>query len=185
MNWRTKFKLFQISTYAIVFLAIGLMAFLTEKCIETVALFISFICLRYAFSKTYHSNSFWLCILISIVVFIVAILFMPNKHLSLLTCIIFGLIIDYVAYKVKDYSDLELSMQEFTKPKPFSVDNCTQEELLQRCRELHLSEDNTNLAIEFFIKKTKQSVLADKLSIDELSISRRKHRLKQKLNKIN
>lgn len=183
MNWRTKFKLFQISTYAIVFLAIGLMAFLTGKYIETVVLFVSFVWLRYAFPKTYHSNSFWLCILISIIVFIVAILFMPNKHLSLLTCIIFGLIIDYIAYKVKDCCDLKLSIQEFTKPKPFSVDTCTEEELLARCKELHLSEDNTNLAIEFFIKKTKQSILADELNINEKSVQVRKQRLKEKLNK--
>lgn len=182
MNWRTKFKLFQISTYGIVFLCIGLVAFITGKYIETVGLFISFVWLRYAFDKTYHSNSFWLCILISIIVFVVAIIFMPSKHISLLTCIIFGLIIDYVAYKYKDYNDFKKSIKEFTEPKLFSVDTCSETELLNRCRELRLSEENTNLAIEFFIKKTKHSIIADNLCIDEFSVKKRKHRLKQKLN---
>lgn len=183
MKWQTKFKLFQISTYAIVFLTIGLMAFLTGKYIETVGLFVGFVWFRYAFDKTYHSNSFWLCILISVIVFVIAIIFIPNKHISILTCIIFGLIIDYIAYKIKDYNDLKLSINEYTKPKIFSTDSCNEDELVERCKELRLSEDNTNLAIEFFIKKTKQSILADRLGINEKSVQIHKKRLKQKLNK--
>lgn len=184
MNWRIKFKLFQISTYAIVFLTIGLMAFLTNKYIETVALFVSFVWLRYAFEKTYHSNSFWLCILISVIVFIIAILFMPNKNLSLLASVVFGLVIDFIAYKYKDYQDNKTALTEFTKPKPFSVETCTESELIERCKELHLSEENTNLAIEFFIKKTNQSIIADRLCINKQSIKNRKLRLKEKLNKL-
>lgn len=184
LNWRVKFRLFQISTYALVFLAIALMAFLTNKYIETVALFISFVWIRNAFGKTYHSNSFWLCILISIIVFVVAIFFIPDKNVSLFACILFGFIIDYIAYKIKDYQDTRTALYELTKPKTFSVDTCTESELIERCKEFRLSEENTNLAIEFFIKKTKQRELADKLFIDEKSINKRKQRLKEKLNKL-
>lgn len=184
LNWRVKFRLFQISTYALVFLAIGLMAFLTNKYIETVALFISFVWLRNAFGKTYHSNSFWLCIAISIIVFVIAILFIPNKNVSLFACVLFGFMIDYIAYKCKDYEDSKVALFELTKPKPFSVDTCSESELLERCKKLRLSEENTNLAIEFFIKKTKQSVLADILCVEEKSISKRKKRLKEKLNSL-
>lgn len=184
LSLRVKFRLFQISTYALVFLAIALMAFLTNKYIETVALFISFVLLRNTFGKTYHSNSFWLCILISIIVFVIAILFIPNKNISLLTCILFGLIIDFIAYKYKDYKDKKIELLEYSKPKLFSVDTCTESELLERCKEIHLSEENTNLAIEFFIKKTKQSIIADRLCIDEQSVKNRKSRLKEKLNRL-
>lgn len=182
MNWRVKFRLFQVSTYALVFLAIALIAFLTNKYIETVALFISFVWIRYAFNKTYHSNSFWICILISIIVFVIAILFVPNKNISLLSCVVFGFIIDFIAYKYKDYQDTQTKILELTKPKTFSVDTCTESELLERCKQLHLLEENTNLAIEFFIKKTKQSIIADRLCIEEKSVRERKLRLKEKLN---
>lgn len=182
LNWRAKFRLFQISTYALVFLAIGLMAFLTNKCIETVFLFASFVWLRNCFGKTYHSTSFWACIVITILVFVVAIAFVPNKNLSLFSCILFGLVIDYIAYKYKDYQDTREEIAILNAPKPFSVNTCTEEELVERCRELHLSEENTNLAIEFFIKKTKHSVLADNLCIEEKSVQEKKRRLKQKLN---
>ena len=178
MNWRVKFRLFQVSTYGIVFADIAVFAVLTGKYIETVALFISFVTLRYAFGKTYHSQSFWWCIFISCVIFAVAITFMPNKGVSILSCVAFGLIIDYLAYKYKDYDDLLRQ-----RNKPFNVDTCTQAELISRCDEIHLSEENKKLAIEFFIKKTKHSELADLLCVDEKSITVRKRRLKQKLNK--
>lgn len=64
----------------------------------------------------------------------------------------------------------------------FDVDFCTKEELLNRCAELNFNKENTELAIKFFIEKTKQSEIADELCIDEKSVQTRKRRLKQKLN---
>ncbi len=178
MSWRVKFRLFQVATYGIVFATIALMAVVTGKYIETIGLFVSFVSLRYAFEKTWHSKSFWRCIFISCVVFVVAIAFVPNKGVSLLSCVAFGLCIDYVAYKYKDYEDIRLELY-----KPFNVDTCTRAELLTRCRQVGLSEENTELAVEFFIKKTKQSEIADCLCINEKSVQIRKKRLRQKLNK--
>lgn len=178
MNWRVKFRLFQISTYGIVFADIALLAVFTGKYIETVALFASFVSLRYAFDKTYHSQSFWWCIFISCAIFTVAILFVPNKGVSILSCVIFGLIIDYLAYKYGDYEHL---LRHYNKP--FNVDTCTKLELITRCEELHFSEENTNLAIEFFIKKTRQGEIAEMLCIEEESVHKRKQRMRKKLNK--
>ena len=178
MNWKIKFRLFQLSNYGIVFAAIALMALLTGKYIETIGLFVSFVALRYYFEKTWHSNSFYLCILISVLVFVAAITFVPNKGVSILSCVAFGLLIDYLAYKYKDYEDIKSQLN-----KPFNVDTCSQAELIYRCREIGLSEENTNLAIEFFVKKTKQREIADRLCINEKSVQIRKKRLKQKLNK--
>ena len=178
MNWRVKFRLFQAATYGIVFATIALMAVITGKYIETIGLFVSFVALRYAFEKTWHSKSFWRCIFISCVVFAVSIFFVPNKGVSILACIAFGLCIDYVAYKYKDYEDIRLELY-----KPFNVDTCTRAELLTRCREVGLSEENTELAVEFFITKTKQRIIADRLCVTEESVHKRKLRLRKKLNK--
>jgi hypothetical protein len=161
-----------------VFATIALMAVITGKYIEIIGLFVSFVALRYAFEKTWHSKSFLRCIFISCIVFIVGIAFVPNKGVSILACVAFGLCIDYVAYKYKDYEDIRLELY-----KPFNVDTCTRAELLTRCREIGLSEENTELAVEFFITKTKQSEIADLLCINEKSVQIRKKRLRQKLNK--
>lgn len=71
---------------------------------------------------------------------------------------------------------------ERLKPKPFNVDTCSRDELLARCEELGLSLNQTELAVDFFINKTKQSILADKFCIEENSIAKHKYRLKKKLN---
>lgn len=179
MHWRVKFRLFQISTYSIVFAVMLLMAILTGKFIETIAMFLTFVWLRNSFGKTWHSQSFWNCIFISCAIFFVTILFVPNKNISLLSSVVFGLAIDYTAFVYKDYEDVKKQLN-----KPFSVDSCTFTELLTRCREIGLSEENTELAVEFFIKKTKQKEIADRLFIEEKSVQMRKQRLKEKLNKI-
>lgn len=80
------------------------------------------------------------------------------------------------------YNQLVEFYKEATEPKPFDTDTCTLDELLSRCNELHLSKDNTDLAVEFFIHKTKHSIIADRLCIDEKSVVMRKMRLKRKLN---
>ena len=178
MSWRVKFRLFQLSTYGIVFATIALMAVITGKYIETIGLFVSFVALRNDFGKTWHSKRFWRCIYISCIVFVFSIGFVPNKGVSILACIAFGLCIDYVAYKYKDYEDIRLELY-----KPFNVDTCTRAELLTRCREVGLSEENTELAVEFFITKTKQRIIADRLCVTEEAVHKRKLRLRKKLNK--
>lgn len=65
----------------------------------------------------------------------------------------------------------------------FNVTHCTKEELLQRCSDLMFSCENKELAVEFFIDKTRQQILADRLNVDVKSVTMRKLRMKKKLNK--
>lgn len=178
MNVMLKFKLFQTATYCIVFSAIAIMSLVTGKYIETVALFAGFVWLRYEFDKTYHCSSFWGCICITIIIFVVAISFVPKVNLSLLFSVVFALLIDYLAYKYKDYQDLKEIYN-----KPFNVDTCTEIELLTRCRELGFSQENTQLAIELFINKLSRKAISEKYFIEIESVKKKKHRMKQKLNK--
>lgn len=107
--------------------------------------------------------------------------------LSLFSAIPICYFISWVGFTKKQADEFEIKYfrlkQEIEKKSEFSVENCTEEELIKRCRELKFSEENTLLAVELFIKKTKQSKLADRLCIEEHSITRRKMRMKQQLNK--
>ena len=80
------------------------------------------------------------------------------------------------------YAELVAFYNEAVAKKPFSTDTCTEAELIDRCRALRFSDTNTELAVEFFICKTPQRVIADKLCIDEKSVTTRKKRMKIKLN---
>lgn len=80
------------------------------------------------------------------------------------------------------YAELVEFYNQAIAPRPFDTETATETELLDRCRELHFSDENTELAVEFFIRKTPHKVLADRLFIDEKSVTTRKKRMKIKLN---
>ena len=64
----------------------------------------------------------------------------------------------------------------------FDACHCTEDALVQRCKELMFSKENTELAVELFINKTRHEIIADRLNIDVKSVGIRKVRMKKKLN---
>ena len=120
------------------------------------------------------------------------------SNFSITFSIVLGLAIAYISYKMgivqrkmNDYDYIEPRYNQLvkfylkaTEPKPFNTDTCSKDELIERCKELRFSSENTELAVEFFIRKTKQSIIADRLCIEEKSVVMRKQRLKHKLNSI-
>lgn len=181
-----------IGGYFIFFAIIFGIGLFLGKHLETVFILVGYFSTRFVMPKIKHFDTTFKCIFATSLTFFfgIAVLCIP-KNISLVWSIGVGAIIPLIMYiesllfdkKKYDYELLETFYENAIMPKPFSVDTCTETELLQRCSEIRLSEENTKLAVEFFIKKTKQSILADRLSIDEKSIQTRKQRLKAKLNK--
>lgn len=100
-----------------------------------------------------------------------------------------GILVAYLSCRVGIIRDeierlkkVEKEYNDITQVKEFDATNCTESELLERCRQLHFSEINTNLAIEFFIKQTPHKIIADRLNINEKSVTVKKTRMKDKLN---
>lgn len=156
-------------------MVISLFGYLLDKEIETLFVVFGYFATRFLMPKIKHFDTTRKCISITTITFMfaIALLAIP-KNTSLVFSAIAGAIIPLIMY---------FESLIFDKCK-FSVFNCSQEELLRRCREVSLSEENTNLAVEFFIKKTKQSIIADRLCINEKSVQIRKKRLKDKLNNV-
>lgn len=165
-----------------ILIAVFSIALLFGKILECLIILSSYFLLRYKFDKTFHSANMWICIALSILMCWAMIAVTLPISVSILSGVVVGLIDCYLLYKVRDYFDMRDEIAEIYKPKPFNVNTCTEAELLERCQELRLSQENTELAIDFFIRKIKQSVIADKLCVDEKSVTMRKQRLKQKLN---
>lgn len=150
-------------------------AWLANKEIEALCFCIAHIVLRPKFKKQYHSNFTSVCLFMTVNIAFLGILFCFPIETSLLSAIPLAFGVAWIGYIAQDRLDL-------LTPKPFNTDTCTESELIARCKQLHFSDENTALAIEFFIRKTKQSVIADQLCIDEKSVTTRKKRMKQKLN---
>lgn len=167
---------------AIVGLLIGY-SFLVGKPIEFALIFLPYFFTKGFYERQYHAKSLKQCLLLSVGIFALAVTITLPKSYSVCFSLAFGLAIALVSCKVGNAQHIAHEYAVLTAPKPFNIDTCTESELLERCQELRLSEENTELAVDFFIRKTKQSVIADRLCVDETSIARRKLRLKQKLNK--
>lgn len=167
--------------------AIFVPAAILGKWIEAVVFFVCHWFIREQFPKQYHHIVPAMCRLITSVVFFFGVSFVLPLSLSLFSAIPINYFIGWVGYTKKqaDYYEVQCDRlkKKLEEKSNFSTDNCTLDKLLSRCRAIGLSEENTRLAVEFFVKKTKQSKIADDLCINEKSVQIRKKRLKEKLNK--
>lgn len=167
--------------------AICLPAWILNKWAEALFFFMCHWFVREQFPKQYHHIVPAMCRLITGCVFFFGVCFVLPKQWSMISAIPINYLIAWVGYTKKQADTYEVKYnrlkEKLEKDSEFNVDNCTEKQLLDRCREIGLSQENTELAIEFFITKTKQSIIADKLCINEKSVQTRKQRLKEKLNK--
>lgn len=170
-----KFIKEQLWQHILVVSIIVLFAFLLDKKIETICFCVAHFVIRPKFTKQYHSNLTHVCLFITLNIAFFGILLCLPVSISLLFAVPLAFGVVWVGYIAQDRLDL-------LTPKPFNTDTCTESELIARCKQLHFSDENTALAIDFFIRKTKQSIIADRLCIDEKSVTTRKRRMRKKLN---
>lgn len=167
--------------------AVFVPALLFNKWVEGIIFFICHWLIRQQFKKQYHHIVPAMCRLITSVTFFFGVSFILPMSLSLFSAIPINYFIGWVGYTKKqaDFYEAKYNQlkEQLERKKEFNVDTCTKAELIARCEELHFSKDNTELAIEFFINKTKQSEIADRLFIEEKSVQQHKRRMRQKLNK--
>lgn len=183
MQFSTKIKL-KNTVIAIIFAVIAIIipAYILNKWFEAVFFFICHWIIRNQFKYQYHCPTHAQCRIVTTVIFVVGMAIIIPLRFSLLSIIFLCYIIAYVGQLQKQYNTSVAKLERLTKPKLFDCETCSESELIERCDELRLSKDNKQLAIDFFIHKTKQSVIADQLCINEKSVQIRKKRLKEKLN---
>ena len=195
-QYETISRIYRFGGFALVMgLLIGF-SFLIGKPIEFILIFLPYFISKNFYTVQFHSKSLKQCFTLSLMVFALATMAVVPSNFSIMFSVLFGCAIAFVGYKVgivqrkiNDYDYIEPRYnqlvefyKEATTPKPFSTDTCSRDELIARCNELKFSKENTDLAVEFFINRTKHSIIADRLCIDEKSVVMRKMRLKRKLN---
>lgn len=106
------FYLYKYSLYAVIYLGIIIAALLNNKIIESILLFICFICLRYCFPKTFHHKSPYWCVFYSILIFWIAI---PNTlpiTISIFSSVLIGTLMTYILYLIQDYFDFKIKSEK-------------------------------------------------------------------------
>lgn len=188
-------KVYRFGGFALILIILTGFSFMIKKPVEFALIFLPYFLTKGFYENQFHAKSLRDCFILSLIVFGLSLMACIPSEASILNSVIIGLSIAFFSYKIgviqfklKDYEYVEPRYNQLvdfykmaTATKPFCTDTCTEEELRKRCKEVRLSGENTELAVEFFIKKTKQSVIADRLCIDEKSVTTRKKRLKAKL----
>ena len=183
------FKAFLVLCEIVVVSAILGGAWLMNKVLLAPPLIVSFRLARVKIEEKHsvlHFATISACMCVSTVICWFGLYLSFPISVSLISNIIVGVIFAIITWKIQEVIDMKAEYEtlkaKLEADKVFNTETCTKEELIKRCEELHLSNENIELAIKFFIDKTKQSKIADELCIDEKSVQMRKRRLKQKLN---
>lgn len=182
-----KFFTEQLWQLLIVIAFLFICSFIFNRYIECIFFCVSHTIIRNAFKKQFHCGTTAMCLSFTLGIGWIGITTMLPLEISLLSSVPVCFIIAGLGFIAQDRLDLIILnaklKKELEKESEFNVATCTKEQLISRCEELHFSKDKIELAIAFFIDKTKQSELARKFCIEEKSIQQNKRRLRQKLNK--
>ena len=187
LNAKQKLKIYIFLKYLLwnYLLVIGMVllcSFIFNRWVEGISFCVAHCLLRYKFRYTYHSKNH--CIELTLFIIWCVIPHTISLSYSLLSTIFDGFVICWIGCTAQEKIALAIKAhKEKSQPEeqPFNIDTCSKDELILRCKQIRLSAHNTDLAIAFFIDKTKQSIIAEKLCIDEKSVAQQKYRLKQKL----
>ena len=184
------FKVFLILT-EITFLSLIIGgAWFMDKALLAPSLILAFRFTRVKIENKYavlHCATISACICLSTLICWFGVYLSLPLGISLISNIVVGVIFAVITWKIQSVIELKAKYEELKNSleenKAFNAETCTRAELIKRCEELNFSKYNTELAIKFFIDKTKQSEIADELCITEQGVRIRKLRLKLKLNK--
>lgn len=196
-TYNTISRIYRFGGFAIILGLLLGFSWLVGKPIEFLCVFLPYFATKGLYTRQFHARSLKECFVLSLIVFGFITVSCVSHETSLMFAVLIGLAIAFISCKIgnvqlklKDYEYIEPRYNwllrfytEETEERPFDVENCTEEELKDRCKALHLSDENTELAIEFFVRKTKHKIIAERLCIDEKSVTTRKKRLKAKLNR--
>lgn len=192
------FKIFVFFVGLLITAAILGGAWLINKLLLAPPLIVSFRLVRTKIETKFdiwHLATIFACMVISTLICLFGVYLSLPIAISLISNIIVGSLFAVITWKIQEIVQVKIDkdklqdrlnqiVAEITLNDNFNTETCTEEELRARCAELGFSGWNTELAIEFFIHKTKQSDLADRLCINEKSVTTRKRRMKEKLNKM-
>lgn len=152
-----------IPGYALFFAFLALIGigygFVAGSAIGISFLFFSFVSMRNLYNGgiTYHDDKTKRCIVYSMTLFAIAALplIVFNMRISLLFSIPIAIGMTWLLHEFGLKKKAEIELKELKKPKKFNLDDCTEKELVERCRERFKRdvEYKTERAIKHFILK--------------------------------
>lgn len=190
----TKIKIhFGLSpVYLFVLICVFPAAYFTDKYLEAIFLIIAFVQLRYKFQTTWHAKSTGVCIFITIAVGYLAIPRVWPIEFSLLSSVIIGFIIDFIAWYAQFAVDLvnenklvneeNALLKEKIEQEHIDIDLMSDAEFAQYCGHRGLSASEIKIAIAVLKKKLKGQELYDEIGYSMTQSKRLRKKILEKLN---
>ena len=190
----TKIKIhFGLSpVYLFVLICVFPAAYFTDKYLEAIFLIIAFVQLRYKLQTTWHAKSTGVCIFITIAVGYLAIPRVWPIEFSLLSSVIIGFIIDFIAWYAQFAVDLvnenklvneeNALLKEKIEQEHIDIDLMSDAEFAQYCGHRGLSASEIKIAIAVLKKKLKGQDLYDEIGYSMTQSKRLRKKILEKLN---
>lgn len=189
----TKIKIhFGLSpVYLFVLICVFPAAYFTDKYLEAIFLIIAFVQLRYKFQTTWHANSTGVCLFITIAVGYLSIPRVWPIEFSLLSSVIIGFIIDFIAWYAQFAVDLvnenklvneeNALLKEKIEQEHIDIDLMSDAEFAQYCGHRGLSASEIKIAIAVLKKKLKGQELYDEIGYSMAQSKRLRKKILDKL----
>ena len=170
-------------------IAIIVPAFILNKYIEGVLFFIGHWLIRKQYPKQYSFSTHYLCRLVTGVVFFLSVSFILPLCFSLFFTIPLNYFISWISYNKKQADYFEVECEQLRDKisricptlKPLNINNCTEDELVKRCKLLKMTKHATEMSINIFVKKMTIEELSKTYFINKRSVIIHKARLKKRL----
>lgn len=179
-------NLYRIIMFIIALALLIIYSILIDKLAEFCIMFISYFITKDMYTTQYHSNSMKMCLLMSLFVFAVSLTLCVDSDISLICSALFGLIISFVSSHVgkikQDLKDYERLRKEEIERNSFNTATCSEEQLLARCKELGLNNEQIDFCVKAFSDKLAIKDLAEYYCLEIQSVKNKKQIYKNKLN---
>lgn len=177
---RIKFYAFKYGLYSFILFMIFAFAFLLDKHIEAIFIFVTYCFIRYKFPTTFHHNNTYWCVFWSVFSFwlcIIAVL--PIKY-SVLSTIVVAIALCFILYKVQESADVKA---ELAKKNEFSIYTCSYDEFASRCLMCGVRNDRVPYVWDIIRSEMTFDQIAEKYCISPESARHDRYVFKKKLQK--
>ena len=152
-----------------------------NNCIfEMLTVYLCFFLFRTKFDKQYHALTSWGCTLITMIVFYVVSLIVPNKSISLLLVILFTYFINLMSFYVRDYLDLR---DRFNAKSVKITRGIDKDKLLEICGTSELSDLEIKILVYFYCDRLSLTAISYKINYSYDYVAELKSKAIKKIKK--
>ena len=190
-------KLYRIGGFVLVVAALTAFSIVINKQIQFITMFMSYFMTKGRYKFQWHSKSMKQCFRVSIVVFVLALMILPDGGYSIVLSGVIGSIMSYISYIVgyyvgveKEYKALRVEFEALNNKiedmHKFKVNGSTVEELQARCRMLGFKPKSIEFCLRAFTDYYgvyTDDELADYYCVELQSVRNKKYLYRQRLEK--